>query len=86
MVAVKPFRALRPDKKIVHKVAELPYDTMNTEEALKIAKNNEFSYLRIDRAEIELPPDTDIHSAKVYEKARENLEKFIKKEIGRAHV
>ena len=81
MVAVKPFRALRPDKKIVHKVAELPYDTMNTEEALKIAKNNEFSYLRIDRAEIELPPDTDIHSAKVYEKARENLEKFIKKGV-----
>lgn len=81
MVMVRAFRAVRPDKNIVHRVAELPYDTMNTEEAREIAKDNKFSYLRIDKAEIELPPDTDIHSIEVYEKAGENLRKFMDEKI-----
>lgn len=81
MVRVRPFKALRPNEKYVDRVAELPYDTMNTEEAREMARNNENSYLRIDRAEIDLPPDTDIHSEKVYEKAAENLEDFIDRGI-----
>lgn len=81
MVMVKPFKAIRPNKDIVNRVAALPYDTMNTKEARKMAENNEFSYLRIDRAEIDLPPDTDIHSEEVYKKANENLQEFMNKGV-----
>ncbi len=81
MVMVRPFKAIRPNEKYVDKVAALPYDTMNTEEARDMAKENEFSYLRIDRAEIDLPVDTDIHDEEVYKKASENLKMFLENEI-----
>ena len=81
MVTVRPFKAIRPDGEYVSDVAALPYDTMNSEEAAKMAENNENSYLRIDRAEIDLPPGTEIDSEKVYEKAAENLEDFIKRGV-----
>lgn len=81
MVQVKPFRALRPDKKYVAEVAELPYDTMNSEEAREMAKGNINSYLRIDRAEIDLPENIDMESEEVYKKAAENLADFIKRGV-----
>ncbi|WAW14779.1 DUF1015 domain-containing protein [Peptostreptococcus equinus] len=81
MVRVRPFKAIRPNKEYVDKVAALPYDTMDTEEARKMAKNNPYSYLRIDRAEIDLDKKIDIHDKKVYEKARQNLNKFIEEKI-----
>lgn len=81
MVTVKSFKAIRPDKKYVSEVASLPYDTMNTEEAREMAQNNRNSYLRIDRAEIDLPEGTAIDSEKVYIKAAENIEDFRKRGI-----
>lgn len=81
MVMVKPFKALRPNKDYVEKVAALPYDTMNTEEAKKIAKENKYTYLRIDRAEINFDNDIDIYSEKVYQKAKEVLDDFIERNI-----
>jgi len=78
MVMLKAFKALRPDEHLVGKIAALPYDTMNTDEARKIVQSNPYSYLRIDRAEIDLHPDIDIHDIKVYEKAKSNLNLFKK--------
>jgi uncharacterized protein (DUF1015 family) len=77
MARVKPFRGLRPPKELAPKVACLPYDVMNTEEARKMAEGNPYSLLHITRAEIDLPPGTDEHSPEVYEKSRENFRKFI---------
>ncbi len=77
MARVKPFRGLRPPKDLAAKVACLPYDVMNTEEARKMAEGNPYSLLHITRAEIDLPPGTDEHSEQVYEKSRENFRKFI---------
>ena len=37
MAIIKPFKGLRPPKDIAQDVACLPYDVMNTEEALKMA-------------------------------------------------
>ncbi len=79
MARVKPFRGLRPPKEIVAELACLPYDVMNTEEARKMAEGKEKSLLHITRAEIDLPPDVDIHSEQVYEKSRENFKKFLEK-------
>lgn len=81
MVTLRPFKALRPHKKYVDRVAALPYDTMNTEEARIMAKDNPYNYLRIDRAEIDLDTQIDIHDSRVYEKAGQNLRDFIDKGI-----
>ncbi|MBN1107879.1 MAG: DUF1015 domain-containing protein [Bacteroidales bacterium] len=73
MAVVKPFRGLRPPREIVKELASLPYDVMNTEEARVMAGEKESSLLHITRAEIDLPPDTDVHSETVYSKSAENF-------------
>ena len=77
MALVKAFEAIRPDKKYAHLVAALPYDVMNSEEACIMAENNKYSFLHIDRAEIDLPAEIDLYDKKVYEKAKENLYSMI---------
>ncbi|HLN22075.1 MAG TPA: DUF1015 family protein [Bacteroidales bacterium] len=73
MAVVKPFRGLRPPAKIVSDLACLPYDVMNREEAAMMAEGKECSLLHITRSEIDLPPETDIHSDEVYEKSVKNF-------------
>jgi uncharacterized protein (DUF1015 family) len=79
MAVVKPFRGLRPPREIARDLACLPYDVMNTEEALAMSKGKECSLLHITRAEIDLPPDTDTHSEAVYKKSVENFGLWQKK-------
>lgn len=79
MVIIKPFKALRPKKGLEKKIASLPYDVLNTEEAKKIAKGNKYSYLHISKPEIDFPEGINLYSNEVYEKAKENFEKFINK-------
>jgi uncharacterized protein (DUF1015 family) len=76
MAIIRPFNALRPDKKIAHLAASVPYDVVNREEAAANAENNPLSYLRITRSEIELDPAINPYSAEVYEKAKENLDRI----------
>jgi uncharacterized protein (DUF1015 family) len=78
MVRIKSFKALRPPKELAHKVAARPYDVLNSEEARKEAEGNPYSLLHITKPEIDLPEGTDEHDPKVYEKAKENFEKFRK--------
>ncbi len=75
MATFKPFKALRPTKEYASKVAALPYDVMNSEEAKEMVKGNPYSFLHIDKAEIDLPDGTYLYSDEVYAKAKENLEK-----------
>jgi len=81
MATIKPFRALRPPVALAEKVAALPYDVMNTEEARQMATDNPYSFLHVSRPEIDLPADVDVHSEQVYEKGSENLGRFLKSEI-----
>jgi len=81
MATVKPFKAVRPDRKCAAKVAELPYDVMNREEAYEMAKGNPHSFLRVDKAEIDLDISVDPYDPRVYAKARENLNKLITDKI-----
>ncbi|MGE4053761.1 MAG: DUF1015 domain-containing protein [Vicinamibacterales bacterium] len=74
MVNVRPFRALRPKPSIAAQIAAVPYDVVNAEEARSLADGNPVSFLRVSRAEIELPAGTDPHSDAVYEKARANFD------------
>ncbi len=76
MSILKPFKAVRPLKEYASKVAALPYDVMNSKEAAEMVKGNPYSFLHVDKAEIDLPEDTYIYDEKVYLKARENLDKL----------
>ncbi len=79
MAVLKAFKGLRPPAEIAKKVASRPYDVLNSEEAREEAKGNQYSLLHIIKPEIDLDPEIDVHDQKVYEKAKENFEKFQKK-------
>ena len=81
MAFIKPFKGVRPKKELAEKVAALPYDVMNTEEALQMAAGNPVSFLHISRPEIDLPKGTDIHSDQVYARGHENLASFLEREV-----
>lgn len=79
MAVLKAFKALRPPKSIVKELASRPYDVLNSAEARIEAEGNPYSLLHIIKPEIDLPPDMDVHSQPVYDKAIENLNLFRKK-------
>jgi uncharacterized protein (DUF1015 family) len=81
MAIIKPFQALRPKQELADKVASRPYDVLNSSEAKEEAKENPYSFLRITKAEIDLPDGTDIHSQAVYDQAGLNLMDFQHKGI-----
>ena len=73
MAIFKAFRALRPVPEKAAAVAALPYDVVDRMEAKAIGDRNPDSFLHVDRAEMDLPEDTDLYDPKVYERARQNL-------------
>ena len=79
MAIVKPFQAIRPDKKYVQKIAALPYDVYNRDEARVVVENNPLSFLAIDRAETAFPKEFSIYGDWVYEKAGELLDEWLEK-------
>jgi uncharacterized protein (DUF1015 family) len=81
MAFIKPFKGVRPQKEQAEKVAALPYDVMNTEEAKQMAAGNPVSFLHISRPEIDLPEATDIHSDQVYQQGRQNLQSFLTRAV-----
>lgn len=81
MAIIKPFKAIRPREELAEKVAALPYDVMNSQEAKIIANDNPYSFLHIDKSEIDLEDCIDEYDEKVYLKAKKNLEEFKAKNI-----
>ena len=77
MAIIKPFRALRPPKELAEKVAALPYDVMDVEEARIMAGDNPNSFLHVSRPEIDLPAEIDPHDEPVYVQGKTNLKEFI---------
>lgn len=74
MAILKPFKAVRPKDEYAEQVGALPYDVMNSEEAREMVKDKPYSFLHVDKAEVDLPLGIDIYSPEVYEKAKENLD------------
>lgn len=79
MVLVKAFKGIRPNEDLVSRIAELPYDVVNSKEAKELAKDNPYSYFHIDKAEIGLPESVSQYDESVYETASANLATFIEK-------
>ncbi|MHC5251558.1 DUF1015 domain-containing protein [Listeria kieliensis] len=78
MVKVRPFKAVRPRQDLADQVASLPYDVLNSEEARELGKGNPYSFLHIDKAEIDLDENLSPYADEVYQKANENLKTFLK--------
>ncbi|TMI79044.1 MAG: DUF1015 domain-containing protein [Bacteroidetes bacterium] len=77
MAIIKPFKGLRPKPDLAEQVASRPYDVLSSEEARVEAKDNPYSFLHITKSEIDLPGGVDVHSDVVYQKAKENFDRFI---------
>jgi uncharacterized protein (DUF1015 family) len=77
MSVVVPFRALRPQKKLVSAVAALPYDVMSLAEAKHMTENNPLSFLHVERSEVDLPGSADHADQTPYDLAVRNLRKMI---------
>ncbi len=77
MSVLRPFKAIRPKKEYASRIAALPYDVMNSQEARHMVEGNPYSFLHVDKAEIDLPEDTYIYSEEVYEKAKQNLSSLV---------
>ncbi|MBR1736503.1 MAG: DUF1015 domain-containing protein [Firmicutes bacterium] len=81
MAQVRPFMGYRPTAELAEKVAALPYDVMNNEEAAEMVKGNPYSFLHVDKAEIDLEKGIDLYDERVYQKAKENLDKMIEDKV-----
>ena len=77
MATVKPFRALRPVAAVAAEFASLPYDVMDTAEAREMVAQKPRSFLRVTRAEVDLPPATDPHAPEVYAQAGKKLAEYV---------
>src|SRR5918997_6948688 len=76
MALLAPFRALRPAPAAAARVAAVPYDVVDTEEAQALAAGNPLSFLHVSRAEIDLPAGVDPHDEIVYRTAVERYRKL----------
>lgn len=70
---IRAFQGLVPNPAHAPEVACVPYDVVNAAEAAALAAGKPRTLLRVDRAEIDLPNETNHYSEAVYAKARENL-------------
>lgn len=78
MADIKPFVCVRPASDMASTIAALPYDVYNREEAKVVVSKNPKSFLAIDRAETQFPDDVDTYDARVYAKASEMIQDWIK--------
>ena len=72
MTCFKPFQALRPHIEYADQALCPPYDVVTREEAEAIAVKNPNSFMRVIRAEADLPGENQ-YSEAVYRKSAENL-------------
>jgi len=77
MAIIKPFKGYRPPSKLVEQIASKPYDVMNRAEAKEMALNNDISFLRITRPEIEFDESISPYEPEIYQRAKENFIKFV---------
>lgn len=76
MAQIKPFLAVRPTRELADRVAALPYDVYNRQEAKAEVEREPVSFLKIDRAETQFPDSVDTYADCVYDKAKELLQEM----------
>ncbi len=81
MITIHPFKALRPQAQHAKQVASRPYDVLNSKEAKIEAQGNPLSFLHVTKSEIDLLDFADVHAQEVYDKAKDNLDAFVSRNI-----
>lgn len=81
MAIIKPFKGIRPIKSKVEEVAAPPYDVVSVKEARDYVKEKKYSFLRIEKSEIECPDEWDVHDERIFLKGKEIFEKFLKDKV-----
>jgi uncharacterized protein (DUF1015 family) len=77
MALVVPLRIMRPQETFVSAVAAPPYDVLSRDEALKMVAGNPLSFLHVEKSEIDLPPGIDMADDRVFQTARDNLQRLM---------
>lgn len=81
MVMIKPFKGITPNPIYARYIASLPYDVMNFEEAKSIVANNQKSFLRVEKSEVDFDSEISISSDLIFKKAAENLNQMLDSDI-----
>ena len=81
MAVIRQFQCVRPRKDVADRVAALPYDVYNRQEAKKEVEREPLSFLKIDRAETNFDDSVDTYAPEVYQKAKEILNEEIARGI-----
>ena len=81
MKLIKPFRGLRPLREFASRVASYPYDVINRDEAIEIGRDNPYSFLHINKPEIDVDESIGAFDDRVYSKGKENFNRFISEGI-----
>ena len=74
MATINPFPCVRPVPEVASRVAALPYDVYNRQEAKEAALKEVLSFLNIDRPESQFEDSVSIYDPVVYAKAKELFE------------
>ena len=77
MAQIQPFCAVRPEQKYASRIAALPYDVYDRNEALAEVTREPLSFLHIDRPETWFDSSVDIYDDQVYEKASQVLSQWL---------
>lgn len=81
MAEIRPFPCVRPAVELADRVAALPYDVYNRQEAKAEVRREPLSFLKIDRAETSFDDSVDTYAPEVYQKAKELLEQDMEKGV-----
>ena len=81
MSIIRPFRAVRPAVEKAKQVSCVPYDVAHAGEVREFIADNPETFLRVTRAEAEFNGDSDPSDAVVLERARQNLQDFLDRNI-----
>lgn len=73
MAKIRAFRGLRPKAEFAHRIAALPYDVYNVEEARALIEKEPLSFLAVDLPLATMEKGMDPEAEAVYEKAVENM-------------
>jgi len=77
MSTVLPFKGLRPKSDFASRIAAPPYDVLSSDEARTLVKENRLSFLRVNKPEVDFPPEQSPYTHEVYNSGKKVLESMI---------
>ncbi len=81
MSIIRPFRAVRPAAEKARQVSCVPYDVAHESEVRDFIEDNPESFLRVTRAEAEFNGKGAPETNHVFDRAKENLQRFLERDI-----